>query len=110
MRPPQIRRSDYPDYMTYLDAIFAPVGGIDPHVVWDEDEQQWVLEHEVDYIAPPGCSGPTATAPFRVSGNRLYIFVTTTADAMVAEAAARIFLRLSSCFSHSTTSFVVAFA
>lgn len=44
----QIRRSDYADYMTYLDAIFAPVGGVDSHVVWDEDEQEWVLEHEDD--------------------------------------------------------------
>jgi hypothetical protein len=42
----QIKRSDYPDYMSYLDAVAAPIGGVDSHVVWDEDEQEWVLEHD----------------------------------------------------------------
>ncbi|MFI5281845.1 MAG: hypothetical protein ACHQ0J_01790 [Candidatus Dormibacterales bacterium] len=54
MRPPQIRRSEYPDYMSYLDAIAAPVGGVDSHVVWDEDEGEWVLDRDVDFNAPPG--------------------------------------------------------
>lgn len=44
----QIHRSDYPDYMTYLDAIFAPVGGGDSHVVWDEVEEAWMLEMQTD--------------------------------------------------------------
>jgi hypothetical protein len=42
----QIRRADYPDYMSYLDAIAAPVGGVDSHVVWDEVEEEWVLDQE----------------------------------------------------------------
>jgi hypothetical protein len=42
----QIRRSDYPDYMSYLDAICAPIGGADSHIVWDEDEEEWVIDPE----------------------------------------------------------------
>jgi hypothetical protein len=38
----QIHRSDYPDYMSYLDAI----GGAMNPAVWDEDEQEWVLNPE----------------------------------------------------------------
>ncbi len=44
----QIHRADYPDYWSYLDAVAEPVGGWDSHVVWDEDEQEWVLDHDVD--------------------------------------------------------------
>ena len=39
----QIRRSDYPDYMSYLDAICEPIGGEMNPAIWDEDEQEWVL-------------------------------------------------------------------
>jgi hypothetical protein len=44
----QVKRSDYPDYMTYLDVICAPIGGVNSHVVWDAVEAEWVLEREVD--------------------------------------------------------------
>jgi hypothetical protein len=44
----QIRRADFADYWSYLDAVAAPVGGCDSHVVWDEDEEEWVLEREDD--------------------------------------------------------------
>jgi hypothetical protein len=44
----QIHRADQPGYMAYLDAICAPIGGVDSHVVWDEVEQEWVLENDVD--------------------------------------------------------------
>ncbi len=27
----QIHRSDHPDYMTYLDALCEPIGGVDSH-------------------------------------------------------------------------------
>lgn len=40
----QIHRSDYPDYMSYLDAVCARIGGWGSHVVWDEDEQERVLD------------------------------------------------------------------
>ncbi|HZK73735.1 MAG TPA: hypothetical protein VFD88_07020 [Clostridia bacterium] len=42
----QIRRADYPDYWSYLDAICEPIGGADSHIVWDEDEQIWALSPE----------------------------------------------------------------
>jgi hypothetical protein len=42
----QIRRVDYPDYASYIDAIAEPIGGADSHIVWDEDEQEWVLDPE----------------------------------------------------------------
>ena len=62
----QSRRSDYPDYLSYLDAICEPIGGAMNPAVWDEDEQEWVLNPE--WVAeqerrgrrvPPG-SPPTA--------------------------------------------------
>jgi len=40
----RIRRADFPNYQSYLDAICAPIGGADSHIVWDEDEQEWVLD------------------------------------------------------------------
>ena len=51
----QVKRSDYPDYMTYLDAICEPIGGADSHIVWDEDEQEWALDREVDHDQVPQC-------------------------------------------------------
>jgi hypothetical protein len=39
----QIRRSDYPDYASYMDAIAEPIGGAVNPAVWDEDEQVFVL-------------------------------------------------------------------
>jgi hypothetical protein len=46
MRPPQIRRSDFPDYASYIDAICEPIGGPMNPAVWDEDEQVFVLNPE----------------------------------------------------------------
>lgn len=40
----QVRRSDYPDYMSYLDAVCEPIGGAMNPAVWDEDEQVFVLD------------------------------------------------------------------
>ncbi len=42
----QIKRSDFPDYASYLDAIAEPIGGAMNPAVWDEDEQEWVLNPE----------------------------------------------------------------
>lgn len=44
----QIRRADYPDYQSYIDAIAEPVGGATNPAVWDEVEQ---------------AQGPTAGSP-----------------------------------------------
>jgi hypothetical protein len=42
----QIHRFDFPDYMSYLDAVCAPIGGVDSHVVWNEVESEWVFDQE----------------------------------------------------------------
>jgi hypothetical protein len=39
----QIKRSDFSDYQSYMDAIAEPIGGAMNPAVWDEDEQVFVL-------------------------------------------------------------------
>ncbi len=51
----QIRRSDYPDYMSYLDATCEPIGGAMNPAVWDEDEQEWVLDDKAAASTDEGC-------------------------------------------------------
>jgi len=43
-----IRRASYPDYASYMDAIWELIGGATNPPVWDEDEGVWVLNPDVD--------------------------------------------------------------